>query len=428
MYFVFYSNIHINASITQALILNTETNDSVITNNLTFIRLYSKISYPTIYYMLDIGIEDIDSDEDFASLLRYLEDNFYGELFDMENRPIQFSPQVKINNNDPINISSISKADDKENALNVIGTDILGNILEISIYYNTLTLPNCYKDAYLQYLYPIQNVESIRFDNFDKLLFADYPNLSKVNFILGDFLIENIDYLQKNIQDLINRNIEVNLYVVDYVYDDIPDLFLMLFANIYVWYDSVCRFKKSTKRMASQKNYFLVYSTETLQELETLSNIDEIYPLYYNNIDFVEDYLSFRKEELLSIGISGRNILMNQYVNSNFFGELSIYPNGNVFSCKNGEPLGNIYRDLVKDMLMKEFCQTRYWFMTRNNLSICRDCIFNTICPPITSTASVISSVTISLSTFLKLIVLLVLPVANSNFKSSYSNPSICTT
>lgn len=385
MYFVFYSNIHINASITQALILNTETNDSVITNNLTFIRLYSKISYPTIYYMLDIGIEDIDSDEDFASLLRYLEDNFYGELFDMENRPIQFSPQVKINNNDPINISSISKADDKENALNVIGTDILGNILEISIYYNTLTLPNCYKDAYLQYLYPIQNVESIRFDNFDKLLFADYPNLSKVNFILGDFLIENIDYLQKNIQDLINRNIEVNLYVVDYVYDDIPDLFLMLFANIYVWYDSVCRFKKSTKRMASQKNYFLVYSTETLQELETLSNIDEIYPLYYNNIDFVEDYLSFRKEELLSIGISGRNILMNQYVNSNFFGELSIYPNGNVFSCKNGEPLGNIYRDLVKDMLMKEFCQTRYWFMTRNNLSICRDCIFNTICPPITS-------------------------------------------
>lgn len=385
MYFVFYSNIHINASITQALILNTETNDSVITNNLTFIRLYSKISYPTIYYMLDIGIEDIDSDEDFASLLRYLEDNFYGELFDMENRPIQFSPQVKINNNDPINISSISKADDKENALNVIGTDILGNILEISIYYNTLTLPNCYKDAYLQYLYPIQNVESIRFDNFDKLLFADYPNLSKVNFILGDFLIENIDYLQKNIQDLINRNIEVNLYVVDYVYDDIPDLFLMLFANIYVWYDSVCRFKKSTKRMASQKNYFLVYSTETLQELETLSNIDEIYPLYYNNIDFVEDYLSFRKEELLSIGISGRNILMNQYVNSNFFGELSIYPNGNVFSCKNGESLGNIYRDLVKDMLMKEFCQTRYWFMTRNNLSICRDCIFNTICPPITS-------------------------------------------
>ena len=202
---------------------------------------------------------------------------------------------------------------------------------------------------------------------------------------LVHFLIENIDYLQKNIQDLINRNIEVNLYVVDYVYDDIPDLFLMLFANIYVWYDSVCRFKKSTKRMASQKNYFLVYSTETLQELETLSNIDEIYPLYYNNIDFVEDYLSFRKEELLSIGISGRNILMNQYVNSNFFGELSIYPNGNVFSCKNGEPLGNIYRDLVKDMLMKEFCQTRYWFMTRNNLSICRDCIFNTICPPITS-------------------------------------------
>ena len=54
MYFVFYSNIHINASITQALILNTETNDSVITNNLTFIRLYSKISYPTIYKYLQI--------------------------------------------------------------------------------------------------------------------------------------------------------------------------------------------------------------------------------------------------------------------------------------------------------------------------------------------------------------------------------------
>lgn len=383
MYFVFYSNVFVNSGDDQVLILNPETNDSIVINNPTFVYLCNKISYPTIHYMIEFSNDQVD--EEFFSILEYLENKFYGEMFDTKNKPIQFSPQIKINNNDPGLMLDFVNARDKNDLLNEIGTDILDNVLEISLYYSTLTIDNGLKDICLQYLYPIQDENKCKFIAWDKLFNVNFRNLQKVKLVVGDFERIDIDYIQKLISAIDNSFIEIELYIDSRVYKNMPIEFLLMFSNIYVWYTSISQLENVNKRINTQNNYFLVSDMNTLSKAESLMNIDEIYPLYNENEDFVREYLLFEKKELLKNEISERELLMNMYINSNFFGELSIYPNGNVFSCKNGEPLGNIYRDWVKDMLMKEFCQTRYWFMTRNNLSICRDCIFNTICPPITS-------------------------------------------
>ncbi len=383
MYFVFYSNVFVNSGEDQVLILNTETNDSIVINNPTFVYLCNKISYPTIHYMIEFSNDQVD--EEFFSILEYLGNKFYGEMFDAKNKPIQFSPQIKINNNDPGLMLDFVNARDKNDLLNEIGADILDNVLEISLYYSTLTIDNGLKDIYLQYLYPIQDENKCKFIAWDKLFNVNFRNLQKVKLVVGDFERIDIDYIQKLISAIDNSFIEIELYIDSRVYKNMPIEFLLMFSNIYVWYTSISQLENVNKRINTQNNYFLVSDMNTLSRAESLMNIDEIYPLCNENEDFVREYLLFEKEELLKNEISERKLLMNMYINSNFFGELSIYPNGNVFSCKNGEPLGNVYRDLVKDMLMKEFCQTRYWFMTRNNLSICRDCIFNTICPPITS-------------------------------------------
>ena len=383
MYFVFYSNVFVNSGEDQVLILNTETNDSIVINNPTFVYLCNKISYPTIHYMIEFSNDQVD--EEFFSILEYLENKFYGEMFDAKNKPIQFSPQIKINNNDPGLMLDFVNARDKNDLLNEIGADILDNVLEISLYYSTLTIDNGLKDIYLQYLYPIQDENKCKFIAWDKLFNVNFRNLQKVKLVVGDFERIDIDYIQKLISAIDNSFIEIELYIDSRIYKNMPIEFLLMFSNIYVWYTSISQLENVNKRINTQNNYFLVSDMNTLSRAESLMNIDEIYPLCNENEDFVREYLLFEKEELLKNEISERKLLMNMYINSNFFGELSIYPNGNVFSCKNGEPLGNIYRDLVKDMLMKEFCQTRYWFMTRNNLSICGDCIFNTICPPITS-------------------------------------------
>ena len=132
MYFVFYSNVFVNSGDDQVLILNPETNDSIVINNPTFVYLCNKISYPTIHYMIEFSNDQVD--EEFFSILEYLENKFYGEMFDTKNKPIQFSPQIKINNNDPGLMLDFVNARDKNDLLNEIGTDILDNVLEISTY------------------------------------------------------------------------------------------------------------------------------------------------------------------------------------------------------------------------------------------------------------------------------------------------------
>lgn len=141
-FFIIYSHVHINCNHREALIINTETNAFFYTINANFVKSFKKLTLPTIYYMFSIT-KDMKCDKDFMAFLELLEAEFCGEFIrtTLLNRPIQFSPLIRIANNTPLRMlpefsEKNVNADIHKGFENELGNNILSNVLEFSIYYN----------------------------------------------------------------------------------------------------------------------------------------------------------------------------------------------------------------------------------------------------------------------------------------------------
>lgn len=389
-YFLFYSHIHINCSKQKALIFNSETRESIITHNMTFVKVFEEISLPTIYYMIHIT-DELYKDSVFKNLLQNLETLFYGETIHRleSNKPIQFSPHVVIKNNPPLETEYLSSFDFSNNdfitkaVLDDLGNDILTHVLEFSIYYSTLLNESCsfYNMTYNQYLFPVVSNTKIKMRELDSIFNYIYPRLCKINLIIGELDNDDIEYIKMCIQKNSLKG-KIVLYIAGEICKNVTEDFSELFEIIYVWNS---RKEVSCKIFKNQSNLSLAENETDLQIFENSSHVDEVFPLYNgSNLDFVKKYLSFTQKEILENHICEREIFMNKYINSNFYGELSIYPNGDVLSRKNCAPLGNIKKLDMKRMVLSEFCNHRNWFLTRNRMLVCKDCILNWLCPPIT--------------------------------------------
>lgn len=394
LFFVLYSYVHINYNGDEALVINTETKEVFHTRNKKFIASCQSISLPTIYYMLSFSNSDILNDKELAEFLDELEKCFCGELIEStdSNKPIQISPQINIGNNSPINLQNMLNNIGNDQDIiykyeNELGNNVLSNVLELSIYYNTL---NSHfwrtKSVHKQYLFPISSDVALSFQNLEEVFKYSFPRLCKVNIIVGDITSRDIQYICKVINEF-NLRDKVSLYLYNKVLNNgkIDDSFFELFNSIYIWYNDQDIIHPIYINN-NVRNLFLVSNGIYSKEVEL--NADDIYPYYDGgNLEFCTNYLSYNIDDVLALNeiLDDRKILTNQYLNSNFYGEISIYPNGDVYSCKNCDCIGNLWQKDLKDIIYKEISSCRHWFMTRNSIPICKDCIYNQLCPPITN-------------------------------------------
>ncbi len=63
------------------------------------------------------------------------------------------------------------------------------------------------------------------------------------------------------------------------------------------------------------------------------------------------------------------------------FGEISAFPNGDLYANINLPKLGNINLDSIENMLLSELKSGLSWRMIRN-VQPCNDCIYKILCPP----------------------------------------------
>lgn len=390
-YFLFYSYVFVNCSVDEALLVHTEKGVSRVIDNIHLVDLLRKIQSPTPYYMICVP-KELETDLSFMTLLDELETALFGEIIytTEENKPVQFSPQVKINNNTPLESEYLSSLNFEhpdfvtQAVLDDMGAHILDNVLELSIYYSSLDgvtsgLP---ATACTQYAFPVVRDGIKKIKNLERVLENEYAKLLKVNFILGDLEEEDGNYLQECIRKYALTG-KTYLYIAAETYPKLPSDLAALCEEVYVWHIGTASL--SEKRKENQKNYFLVQNEKELSALENEEAVDEIYPLYNgSNMDFMKTYLSYAKEDMLTNEITEREIFMNKHINTNFYGELSIYPEGEVYSCKNNAPVGNLENHSLKKILLNEYCKNRNWFLTRNRMSKCKDCMYNWICPPVT--------------------------------------------
>lgn len=123
--------------------------------------------------------------------------------------------------------------------------------------------------------------------------------------------------------------------------------------------------------------------TEELGQLETLygeENI-EVRPVFTGeNFDFFENNIYLTEEDIMHPDCDKQDVFAHQVMNTNFWGRLSILPDGHVYSNLNLPPLGNL-EDRLYDLIVDEMKSHRAWRWTRDEITPCKDCLFRYLCP-----------------------------------------------
>lgn len=392
--FLFYSYIYINCQQNDALVYNTISQQVFVVTNKIILDCLNEIAfYPTSYYIISICEDNVDSD--VRDILSNLENNFCGEIIWNENLPIQLSPRILIKEHD-IEIYDGNKENienyvsDIEEYNDHIGRNILSNVLEMTIHYSTLSIfrdINKYGKAFLQYHFPkIGDREVLTIDALKRLFSCDLPNLERINLVIGTVLDKDINELVKNVFPILIRHTKnIFLYISLSDYEKIESYIDIQLANVYIWCHPLQNM--NNKYLSANVSVTsLVTSDDDVSYLETNFDNSDYYPLYTGeNNEYCVNELSFSIEEVVSIGCTEKNVVQNKHVNSNFWGELTVLPNGDIYSCVNCKRLGNILHDSMRFVMWNEFVVSKNWFMSRKKMTTCVNCKYNWLCPPVTN-------------------------------------------
>lgn len=200
----------------------------------------------------------------------------------------------------------------------------------------------------------------------------------------------------ENLIDLIaiNNKLTFNLYID---FRNISVNFLKYFENINNCVLTICFHASSLEKINNNQifrqinciNYKFICYLENRNEYDLFNsflnkyNIEEFsfIPINANNVSFKE-MVSISKEELNNVKLTRREVFVNKTLNSNSFGVLNILANCNVYTNLNLEPIGSIRNDEIKYLVYKSFNDSSSWFLTRDKVVPCKDCIYCYLCPP----------------------------------------------
>ncbi|WP_080903082.1 TIGR04150 pseudo-rSAM protein [Parabacteroides sp. Marseille-P3160] len=135
-------------------------------------------------------------------------------------------------------------------------------------------------------------------------------------------------------------------------------------------------------------DFHILFPVTSEEEYEQISNVIEetkmrgydLIPLFNgHNENFFQDYVFTSMDDIQEIDLSKREVFSHQAVNTNFFGKLTILPDGRVYANLNQLPIGTM-NDPIYNLLYKEMDEGISWRMIRDQKP-CSDCVYQWLCP-----------------------------------------------
>lgn len=333
--------------------------------------------------------EELSNDNSLDIIFEEFENECFGQILESSELPLNFRPTIDINGQSPELFKedwfSLKNNEEKLIIFNEeVGKNIIDNLLEITIHFNTSKENLSHLDkGYLQYPFPhIGKYQEINIQSLEEFFNQETPSLNRINIIVGEINSENFFKINKLIK-YFQKKATIFLYSFYENYDILSNLEVDS-DHIYLW-GSYMDFKNLHK-----KKYNWLGIATNHDEYSNYKKLKgcllEYYPIYTgSNMLFCKELMCFEKEDVLSLHLNEKNIFANQILNTNFFGEITILPDGNIHSCINCLPIGNIKRENLKQILFDEFSIHKFWFTTRLKAESCKNCLYNFVCPPITN-------------------------------------------
>lgn len=107
-------------------------------------------------------------------------------------------------------------------------------------------------------------------------------------------------------------------------------------------------------------------------------------PVYTGeNLNFFRECIYTDKDELLCQELSKHDIFTRMGLNTNYFGKLTILPDGSIYSNLNTPSLGRL-NDSLYEIIYKELNDGGNWRLVRD-FGPCDQCRFRWLCPPVSN-------------------------------------------
>jgi pseudo-rSAM protein len=324
---------------------------------------------------------------------------YMSELIEVDcskGKPIQMKPDVTI-------VKDIDKLKNEFNRSG--GEDIMGYLTEISLYINNMCSQNCsicgsgYKQFFCCAARKSKNgvLDPEKIQNLFTVLIS--ASLRNINILGGDiFAYPGFEGLIA----ILNRiRVKKTIY------------------NHYLNFQSGSEKLKSINPGSSLVKILVTYPLNTERLKTTLETVTKM-PLFYefifiirdeseykqaeeavkaiqiryysyqplfsgDNLEFFKENVFIGKDEILASKPKMRDIYVNTVVNKLNFGRLTIFNNGDMYANVNEPKLGVWGKNSIHEVLYNEIVYGKSWRKARRNVKPCNNCIFQSLCPPLTN-------------------------------------------
>ena len=369
----------------QVLLYNTKNGMYIENNTREIVALMQEL-----HKKQNLGVTMIKDEQIMIAPYKLFVEEFcrkdMGGLIDYtQEKPIQLMPILSLQRD----IEKLKK--DKER---YIGEGLLHYLLEINIYVNDICkaqCPLCTTYFKQSTCCTANNGQQLELDRslLQKILtqIQDAP-IGKLNILGGD--ISQYTHYDKLASMLQSVNAQTHLWLnyLNTKNTEIPPRsFKYIIPVCFPIKESI--FASCIKQLNKEKASYHFFITceddynQTTDLLDTYKISDyKLFPIFTGkNSCFFEEQIYMTKQDLFSSPLSFRKIFAHQKLNANFFGSLTILPNGQVYANINSPALGNIKTDNLLDLINKEISDNTAWRKIRNE-EPCNDCLYQYLCPP----------------------------------------------
>lgn len=362
------------------------------------VKFLKRLHHPRNLLVIPVSHREL-KDPALAQLVRDARQYFMGDLVEQSKsggKPVQMQPIVKIHRD-----ANKMKLETSRS----VGEDMLKYINELNLYVKNQCRQTCAMcgDAFRQFLCCTKASTSKRElepRHISYLLdHLDGGSLDTVNILGGDPFsysywnelqttlqprdikkvlfchYKNLDGREKDLQTLADRSWHLNI-LVNFPLDE----------------SLLERVKKNADNLGLPTAFhFIVKSADEFQRAEAAiegMSLESIqYHPYFDgtNEEFFQAGVFIDRGTIAASKPKSRDIHARQMINPLNFGNLTAHSDGKVHANVNKKPLGTLGKNSLYDMIFKEMRDGKSWRRTRHKVKPCADCLYNSICPPLSN-------------------------------------------